>query len=72
LVVLFTLYLKEDVDEHGNVKEGVEGGKPFEGRAVGVDVDGEMAEGKGVGGKEGGGLGGGEEKLPDTNEDDVD
>jgi len=29
-VVLFTLYLKEDIDEHGNPKEGVEGGKPFE------------------------------------------
>ncbi|PQE18003.1 f-box domain containing protein [Rutstroemia sp. NJR-2017a BVV2] len=29
-VVLFTLYLKEDVDEEGNLKEGVEGGKPFD------------------------------------------
>ena len=29
LVVLFTLYLKEDVDEIGNLKDGVEGGKPF-------------------------------------------
>lgn len=29
-MVLFTLYLKEDVDEEGHVKEGVEGGKPFE------------------------------------------
>src|SRR6266536_2780808 len=29
-VVLFTLYLKEDVDEDGNVKDGVEGGKPFD------------------------------------------
>lgn len=29
-VVLFTLYLKEDVDENGRVKDGVEGGKPFE------------------------------------------
>lgn len=28
-VVLFTLYLKEDVDEHGNVKEGVESGRPI-------------------------------------------
>lgn len=28
-VVLFTLYLKEDVDEEGNPKEGVETGKPF-------------------------------------------
>lgn len=29
-VVLFTLYLKEDIDEHGNVKPGVEGGMPFD------------------------------------------
>jgi hypothetical protein len=29
-VVLFTLYLKEDVDANGRVKDGVEGGKPFE------------------------------------------
>ncbi|KAH8594739.1 hypothetical protein B0O99DRAFT_624594 [Bisporella sp. PMI_857] len=29
-VVLFTLYLKEDVDELGNVKPGVEGGMPFD------------------------------------------
>jgi hypothetical protein len=28
-VVLFTLYLKEDIDEKGNPKEGVETGKPF-------------------------------------------
>ncbi|KAJ8069998.1 hypothetical protein OCU04_000402 [Sclerotinia nivalis] len=28
-VVLFTLYLKEDVDENGKLKDGVEGGKPF-------------------------------------------
>lgn len=30
LVVLFTLYLKEDVDENGKLKDGVEGGKPFD------------------------------------------
>ncbi|QSZ29764.1 hypothetical protein DSL72_004281 [Monilinia vaccinii-corymbosi] len=29
-VVLFTLYLKEDVDENGRLKDGVEGGKPFD------------------------------------------
>lgn len=29
-VVLFTLYLKEDVDENGKLKDGVEGGKPFD------------------------------------------
>lgn len=29
-MVLFTLYLKEDVDENGNLKAGVEGGKPFD------------------------------------------
>lgn len=28
-VVLFTLYLKEDVGEDGTVREGVEGGKPL-------------------------------------------
>jgi hypothetical protein len=28
-VVLFTLYLKEDVDDDGVVKDGVEGGKPL-------------------------------------------
>ncbi|RDW87391.1 hypothetical protein BP5796_03085 [Coleophoma crateriformis] len=38
-VVLFTLYLKEDVDEHGNVKEGVEGGVPFKGIAKGYEDD---------------------------------
>ena len=27
--VLFTLYLKDDVDEDGNLKEGVLGGKPM-------------------------------------------
>jgi hypothetical protein len=37
LVVLFTLYLKEDVNEDGSIKEGVVGGKPIEGRAVGVE-----------------------------------
>ncbi|KAE8449489.1 hypothetical protein EG329_008097 [Mollisiaceae sp. DMI_Dod_QoI] len=34
-VVLFTLYLKEDVDKDGRVKEGVEGGVPFELRGEG-------------------------------------
>ena len=62
-VVLFTLYLKEDVDEHGNVKDGVEGGKPFEGKAKGVDGAKEGWEGEKVEGKE---------KLPETIEDDVD
>lgn len=28
--VVFTLYLKEDVDENGNLKKGVEGGKPLD------------------------------------------
>lgn len=50
------------MDEHGNVKEGVEGGKPFEGKAVGVDG---KEEGKGEGEE-------GKEKLPDTSADDVD
>ena len=35
--MLFTLYLKEDVDEEGNIKEGVleEAGVPFDKRADG-------------------------------------
>ncbi|RFU27126.1 hypothetical protein B7463_g9210, partial [Scytalidium lignicola] len=37
LVVLFTLYLKEDIDEEGNVKEGVVGGKQFNGTAKGFE-----------------------------------
>ncbi len=28
--MLFTLYLKEDIDEQGKVKEGAEGGVPFD------------------------------------------
>ncbi|CZS97603.1 uncharacterized protein RAG0_06593 [Rhynchosporium agropyri] len=62
-VVLFTLYLKEDVDEDGNVKDGVEGGKPFEGKAKGID--GRDEEGKKEEIKDG-------QKLPDTSADDVD
>jgi hypothetical protein len=38
LVVLFTLYLKEDVNEDGTIKEGVVGGKPHEGTAKGVEA----------------------------------
>ncbi|KAH8816492.1 hypothetical protein F5884DRAFT_725640 [Xylogone sp. PMI_703] len=39
LVVLFTLYLKEDIDEEGNIKPGVVGGKPFKGTAKGYGSD---------------------------------
>jgi hypothetical protein len=39
LVVLFTLYLKEDVNEDGSIKEGVVAGMPIEGRPKGVDDD---------------------------------
>ena len=67
-VVLFTLYLKEDVDEHGIVMDGVEGGKPFhllpkevaekhEREKNGMAEHGEDRE---------------REKMPDTSEDDVD
>lgn len=35
--MLFTLYLKEDVNEDGTIKEGVIGGKPFTGTAPGVE-----------------------------------
>lgn len=40
LVVLFTLYLKEDVNEDGSIKEGVVGGKPIEGLAAVGHEDG--------------------------------
>ncbi|PVH88149.1 DUF1769-domain-containing protein [Cadophora sp. DSE1049] len=68
-VVLFTLYLKEDVDENGNVKEGVEAGKPFDGgeKAKGVDGEGEGKEKEKE--KEVAEKG---ENLPETSEDDVD
>ncbi|KAK0114359.1 hypothetical protein ONS95_013851 [Cadophora gregata] len=74
-VVLFTLYLKEDVDENGNVKEGVEGGKPFEGKANGVEGEEEEKEKEKVGVEKVGEQAVKEkenEKLPDTSEDDVD
>ena len=35
--MLFTLYLKEDVNEDGTIKEGVVGGKLHEGTAKGVE-----------------------------------
>jgi hypothetical protein len=38
LVVLFTLYLKEDVNEDGSIKEGVVAGKLHEGTANGVEA----------------------------------
>ena len=44
MVVLFTLYLKEDVDEDGNVKVGVEAGKPGYGGALEEDVETEDKE----------------------------
>jgi len=67
-VVLFTLYLKEDVDENGNVKDGVEGGKPFE---LMPKDQAEKHE------REKNGIAAHEEKiengkLPVTSEDDVD
>lgn len=66
-VVLFTLYLKEDVDEDGNVKDGVEGGKPFhlmeKGQQDKHEKEKVAAEPEGEKDKE---------KLPETNDDDVD
>ena len=45
LVVLFTLYLKEDVNEDGTIKEGVVGGKPHEmATKVGEGDDDDEAE----------------------------
>lgn len=55
-VVLFTLYLKEDVDEKGNPKEGVETGVPFH---LMDDKDREKYESKKNG------LDGGEEEETD-------
>jgi hypothetical protein len=66
--VLFTLYLKEDVDEHGILKDGVEGGKPF------YLLPKEVAERHE---REKNAIASGDEweeseKLPETNDDDVD
>jgi hypothetical protein len=66
-VVLFTLYLKEDVDENGVLKDGVEGGKPFElmpkeqAEKHEREKNGIMANGDHE-----------SEKFPETNADDVD
>jgi hypothetical protein len=67
-VVLFTLYLKEDVDENGNVKDGVEGGKPFE-MMPKEQAEKHEREKNGIAGH---GVKEESEKLPDTSEDDVD
>ena len=64
-VVLITLYLKEDVDEDGNVKDGVEGGKPFDLLPKDVQERHEKEKTGPADGKE-------SEKLPVTSEDDVD
>lgn len=65
LAVLFTLYLKQDVDEEGNIKEGVEGGKLI-GKPVGVEDDEDGEEVKD-------GNSAVETKaVVETNEDDVD
>ena len=66
--VLFTLYLKDDVDEDGNVKDGVEGGKPLHLMPKEEKYRHE---------KELNGAGAGQEakagfKVPDTSQDDVD
>ena len=77
LVVLFTLYLKEDVDADGNVKDGVEGGKPIhlmndsEKKTLESNTNGAGAESKDVK-SQNGGVEKPKETLPDTNEDDVD
>jgi hypothetical protein len=67
-VVLFTLYLKEDVDENGNVKDGVEGGKPFE-MMPKEQMEKHQREKNGIAEH---GVKEESEKLPDTCEDDVD
>lgn len=70
-VVLFTLYLKEDVDEHGVLKDGVEGGKPFYLLSKEQEERHER-EKNGVVGEEPVESGKEKEKLPETNDDDVD
>jgi hypothetical protein len=85
-VVLFTLYLKEDVDEDGNVKDGVEGGKPHYLMDEEQKKLHEEKKNNGVGGVEketepqrkedqirnlGQNLNG-NKNLPDTSEDDLD
>ena len=50
LVVSFTLYLNEDLDEEGNVKPGVEAGLPFDKRGkVGAERN-DDARGNGAAG----------------------
>ena len=70
-VVLFTLYLKDDVDEEGNIKPGVleEANKPFEERSK-ETID---AHGKAIGatpknGKKGGWWWGGGDSAVDEDE----
>lgn len=60
-VVLFTLYLKEDIDEEGNVKEGVEGNKKIHHGSVDGDAEAEKEVKEEVQGKN-----------VATNDDDVD
>jgi hypothetical protein len=80
--VLFTLYLKEDVDENGDLKPGVEAGKPFhllseeEKERHEKRKDGEEVEEKDeVGGDKPNGKeneNSKDEKFYDTNDDGVD
>jgi hypothetical protein len=70
-VVLFTLYLKDDVNEDGTLKEGVEGGKPLalldekEKQRYEAAKNGEEPASSTSDTKE-------NEKVQDTNDDDVD
>lgn len=61
-VVLFTLYLKEDVNEDGSIKEGVEGGKKVKHGGVVEDCEEAEEEHKDTE----------EKKGTDTSADDVD
>lgn len=76
--MLFTLYLKEDVDEHGNVKEGVEGSIPLalrgeeERKRYEAGANGEKVEGKGAGNGEVKETKKENEKFEETRDDDVD
>ncbi|KAM3087867.1 hypothetical protein ACMFMG_001933 [Clarireedia jacksonii] len=68
-VVLFTLYLKEDVDEDGTLKEGVVGGKPFHMLPEG-EKEKHLKERNGDG-EEGEGEGEGEEKKEEKKEEEI-
>lgn len=71
MVVVFTLYLKEDVDEDGNIKQGVVGGQQHT-SAKFEDEDDNDDEGADYEGSDDDEKKQKKEAKVDTNEDDVD